>query len=193
MTSSAVPPLNTECFLAYAPRGVGLLAAVVYTVVDEDVYGWYIGAQGNEYYASYFMLEHFFSMHATAFYRTLENDVYGTWILAFPPVEQRLDRPVPVPENWCHALVQAQIGFSKHWLYYQDDPDAPDEIAACHEAELPVGAVNVRVKRLNKFDRGDVVWTYASAHCNLNVIDYLRDNWPLDFTSEDRTASTAES
>lgn len=183
---------NSESYLAYTPRGAGLLCALAYVVRGEDVYGWYVGAKGSDYPAAFFMLERFYSTRATAFRHTLENDVYGTWVEAFPPLQQVLDRPVPVPEALCHELSEMQSAFSSHWLFYGDDPQAGAEIAAYREAELPVAAVNVRLRRMNKFDRGDAVWTYASARLDGNVIDYLKDNWPLDFAAADRPAEAMD-
>lgn len=172
--------IGSECYLAYTPRGAGLLSAVCYFALNENIYGWYTGAQSNSFPASFFLVERFYSMHATAFYRTLESDVYGTWVLEFPPLQQRLDRPVPVPENLCHQMTQMQIAFSREWLFYCDDPTAASEIEAFRHMQLPLQLVNIKSKRLNKLTRDEPVWIYASPNLDVNVIEHLRDNWPLD-------------
>lgn len=172
--------ISSECYLAYAPRGAGLLAAVCYFALNENIYGWYTGAQSNSFPASYFLIERFYSMHATAFYRTLENDVYDTWILEFPPLQQFLDRPIPVPEDLCHDMTQMQSVFSHDWLFYGDDPTASAEIEAFRQTQLPLQSVNIKSKRLNKLTQDQPIWTYGSPNLDVNVIDYLRDNWPLD-------------
>jgi hypothetical protein len=183
--------ISSECYLAYAPRGAGLLSAVCYFALNENIYGWYIGAQSNSFPASFFIVERFYSMHAAAFYRTLENDIYGTWVLEFPPLQQSLDRPIPVPEDLCHELTQSQATFSHEWLFYRDDPGASDEITAFRQAQLPLQLVNIKSKKLNKLAHDEPVWTYASPNLDVNVIEYLRDNWPLDDRHDGPSASPA--
>jgi hypothetical protein len=172
--------IASESYLACAPRGAGLLCAVCYFAFNQNIYGWYIGAQSNSFPASYFLLEWYYSMHATAFYRSLQNDPYGDWILEFPPLQQRLDRPIPIPEDLCHEMAQMQIAFRREWLFYQDEPADRHEIDAFRQTQLPLQFVNIRAKRLNKLTRNEPVWTYGSPNLDANVIDFLRDNWPLD-------------
>lgn len=179
----------SESYLAYAPRGAGLLSAVCYFALNDNIYGWYTGAQLHRFPASYFLLERYYSIHATAFYHSLENDVYGGWVLEFPPLQQRLDRPVPVPEDLCHEMTRMQIAFSREWLFYSDDPAESHEIDAFRQTRLPVQFVNIKSKRLNKLIRGEPVWTYASPNLDVNVIDYLRDNWPLDDRRDEPAAA----
>jgi hypothetical protein len=127
------------------------------------------------------MLENFYSVHATSFYRTHESDVYGDWFVEFPPLEQQLDRPVPVPEDMCHELERAQSVFAEEWLVYRNDTDASQLLAGYRERELPVQSVNIKPDKLNKLDTRDVVWTYASPDVDLNVIDFLCADWQLDY------------
>ncbi len=180
-------PHNVESYLAYAPRGVGLLCAVACFTVEENVYGWYVGASGNEYASAFFLLERFYSRHATAFHHTSGDDLYGAWVTDFPPLQQPLEGS-PLPEALSHELGRAQN--AQHWLVYRNDPGAEPEIAACRAAELPLGTVGVRNARLNQFDRSDAVWTHSTARFDLHVLDYLKDNWPLDFASADRPRTT---
>jgi hypothetical protein len=168
-------------FLAFTPRGVGLMCALFYIVVDEHVYGWYTGSEAGEFPANFFMLENFYSTHATMFYRTHESDVYGDWFANFPPIEQKLDRPVPVPEQMCHELERAQSVFAEEWLLYRDAPGAAQQLAAYAERELPVQSVNIKLDKLNKLDARDAVWTYTSPGIDLNVIDFLCVDWQLDY------------
>ncbi len=170
--------------LAYAPRGPGLMCAMLYFAQENDVYGWYTGARASGYPASFFMLEHFYSTHATAFYRTHVTDVYADWFLEFPLVEQNLDRPAPVPEALCHELERLQFVFAQEWLYYRDDPESGQQIAAYHDMALPVQNVNVKWQQLNKFDKNQAVWTHSSPGFDLNVIKYLSANWQIDYQAE---------
>jgi hypothetical protein len=168
-------------YLAFAPRGAGLMCALFYLAVDEHVYGWYTGSEAVEFPANFFMLEDFYSTHATMFYRTHESDVYGDWFVNFPPIEQKLDRPVPVPERICHELERAQSIFAAEWLVYRGARGAARQLAAYRERELPVQSVNIKLDKLNKLDPRDAVWTYASPGIDLNVIDFLCADWQLDY------------
>ena len=40
---ATLPMTQPECFIAYAPRGGGLLCAVTYFAHGDDVAGWYVG------------------------------------------------------------------------------------------------------------------------------------------------------
>jgi hypothetical protein len=168
--------------IAFAPRGAGVLCALFYFAREDDAYGWYTGSQHGEYPACFFMLEHFYSIHATALYRTHESDIYGDWFLEFPPIEQKLDRPLPVAEPICHELARLQSAFVRQWLFYRDIPGAEGQVAAYRAAELPLQGVNLRYERLNKLDKGDAVWIFSSHDIDLNVIEYLRSNWQLDYS-----------
>jgi hypothetical protein len=170
--------------LAYAPRGAGLMCALFYVAEGQDVYGWYTGACGNEMPANFFMLEHFYSTHATAFYRTHVNDVYAEWFLEFPPIEQRLDRPLPVPEAICQELERLQFVFAQEWLFYRDDPERGQEIAAYHDIGLAVQSANIRSQRLNKFNKDSAIWTFTAHGFDLNVLAHLSDYWQLDYKAE---------
>jgi hypothetical protein len=172
---------TTASYLAYAPRGAGLLCALFYAIKDEHVYGWYSGAKDTEFPASFFMLEHFYSSRATAFYRTRTNDVYGDWFIRFSPIEQRLDPPGPVPEEMRHELVRLQDRFARHCLFYRDDPHAEAESAAYQAMELAVQDVNVRCEQFSKFDKGDAVWVFATRDIDLNLVEYLKQDWQLDY------------
>ena len=170
--------------LGYAPRGPGLMCALFCFAQESNVYGWYTGARANEFLASFFMLEHFYSTHATAFYRTHVTDVYADWFLEFPPVEQKLEPPVPVPEPICHELERLQFVFTQEWLYYRDDPKAGQQIAAYHDMGLPVHNVNIKTQHLNKLDKNEPVWTHSSPGFDLNVLEYLGGTWQIDYRSE---------
>jgi hypothetical protein len=184
--------ISSESYLSFAPRGAGLLSAVCYFALNEDIFGWYTGAQENSFSASYFLLERFYSMRATAFYRSMENDIYGNWALEFPPLRQPLDRPVPIAEEHCHQMTQMQVAFSREWLFYCDDPAAGHELDAFAQTQLPVQFINIKSKRLNKLTRDEPVWLYASPNLDINVIDYLRDNWPLDDRRDEPSKSPTE-
>lgn len=64
-------------------------------------------------------------------------------------------------------------------------------IGALEKAGLPVKPVNVREQRLHKFERHSPVWTHAPPATDLNIIDFLRQRWPLDYrcTSANKRSS----
>ncbi len=172
--------MQPHVHLAYAPRGAGVMCAMFYVANDADVYGWYCGARANEQPASFFMLEYFYSTHATAFYRTHVSDVYADWYLAFPPIEQPTDQP-PVPEAICHELEHLQDVFAREWLFYSTDADRAKQTAAYRSLGLPLQGVNIDSQRLNKLVKEAPVWTYSTHGFDLNVLEHLAANWSLDY------------
>lgn len=171
-----------EVYIAYTPRGAGLLAAIFYFVEGNDIYGWYTGARGGEFPAAFFQLENYYAATRTVLYATRGTDVYGGWAFDYTDGrELALDKPLPVDNALCHLLEAAQSEFAEEWLFYQDDPAAQGEIAAYHHDGLAVQAVNVKHRKLHKLNQDDVIWHYSSPGLDLNVMDYMRQRWPLDF------------
>ena len=170
-------------YLAYAPRGAGLLCAVVLFTVEKCVYGWYTGAQGSVFPAAFFVLEDYYSVRDTVLYRSLQDDVYDGWAIVKPATELKIDQPVPVPEQLCHELEHMQNVFAQEWLFYADDPASRAEMESYRQDGLPVRPVNIKSKKLNKLERRDPVWTYAMPGLDLNVIDFLKKSWSLDYSS----------
>lgn len=168
-------------YLAYTPRGAGVLCAVFYLALEEDVYGWYTGSRGAEFPCAFFKLENFYSPHETVFYRSEEDDVYGTWLKQTKAGALPIDRPVPVPEEICHELERLQSVFVQEWLFYADQPDNTEEAAAYESQELPVQPVNIKNRKLGKLDKTDAVWTYTSPGVDGNVLGFLMRHWPLDY------------
>lgn len=168
-------------YLAYAPRGPGLLCAVVLFTEEDSVYGWYIGFKADRIHATYFMLEDFYSRRDTIFYCSQQDDVYDGWAILNPAAETPVDRPVPVPEELCHELEYLQNVFAQEWLFYAGDPASRTELEGYRKEELPVRAVNIKHRKLNKLERRDAVWTYATPGMDLNAIDFLQKHWSLDY------------
>jgi hypothetical protein len=167
-------------YFAYVPRGAGVLCALFYYVAGNNLFGWYTGSAEGEYPQIFFMLENFYSTQQTYFYRSLEDDVYGKW------VRQTDEGTIPanpvglVPDAACHELERLQSLFTGEWLFYADDAAEADEFAAYREQGLPVQAINIRHRKLNKLDQRDLIWTYAAPAVDMNVISYLQRHWPLD-------------
>ncbi|CAJ0779889.1 hypothetical protein LMG7141_00944 [Ralstonia condita] len=168
-------------YLAFEPKGPGLMCALMVIVEGDDVYGWYTGPAKGSFPAAFFMLERYYSTHETAFYHSVQDDVYAGWRLAYPPVEIDAGRQPPVQPPMCHALEQRQDAFLAAWLFYRDDPGNADEVQWYATQHLPLGHTGIRHEQLNRFAPGDVIWSYASPGLDLNIVEFLRRRWPLDF------------
>lgn len=171
---------DPQCFIAYVPRGVGLLCALVYTVRGDDVCGWWVGPVNGEYQPSFFQLANYFSRSERAFYTTRGGDLYGGWVYDYDAASPVLDKPVAVDDALCHELEHMQFVFAREWLSFAGDEDAEQEASRYHEGELAHQDVNVRFHRLNKLDKDQPVWTYRSAGFDNNILKRLIGNWPLD-------------
>ena len=130
--------IEPHVHIAFAPRGAGLLCGLFYFTQDDHVFGWFTGARAHEFPASFFMLEHYYATQETVTYRSMQNDVYGDWLVATHTAESRIDRPIPVPGPQCHELERLQDAFAREWLFYADDPAHASEAAALRERELSV-------------------------------------------------------
>jgi hypothetical protein len=127
------------------------------------------------------MLEHYYATRETVTYRSVQNDVYGDWLIATHTTESRIDPPVPVPERECHELERLQDAFAREWLFYADDPAHAAEAAALRDRELAVLPVNVRPRKLAKLAIGQPVWTFSSSGCDAHVVRYLAKRWRIDY------------
>lgn len=174
---------DPQCFVAYAPRGAGLLCALVYTVRGDDVLGWWVGMVDGEYQTAFFLLEQYFSPDEQAFYATRGGDLYRGWIHDYRMKPSELDKPVVVDDALCHELEHMQFVFAQEWLSFDGDADAGKEQLLFREAELARQAVNVKFHRLNKLHKWDPVWTYRSAGVDLNIVRRLMRDWPLECRS----------
>jgi len=170
-----------ECFIAYAPRG-GLLCAVVYSPRGNDLCGWWIGRdEGAEYRRAYFLIEDYYTSREGAFFATADDDLRGGWRLDYAAKAPILERPLQVDDALVHELEQLQLAFAREWLVFAADDDAQAEAKYYQQAELAMGAVAVRHRRLGKFDNTQPVWRYFSHGLDSNVLEQLARKWPLAY------------
>src|SRR3990172_12239271 len=87
---------DPHSFIAYAPRGMGLLCAVVCAVRGKDVCGWWVGSADGEYQTAFFLLDGYFSSDEHPFYATKGGDLYGGWVYDYQVKPPGLDKPVAV-------------------------------------------------------------------------------------------------
>jgi hypothetical protein len=175
---------EAHAHLAYAPRGPGLLYALLWFAEGPHVYGWFIGEQNGEYVASYFMLQDHYSARASQLYRSAEDDVHGRWLDCRDGREMPLTQS-PVPEALRHELARLQDAFIRHWLFFRDDPHAQDEARELNARELAVGRVNIHPARLGKLHTAAAVWRYDAPGADLNVPATLAMRWPLEHRTAD--------
>lgn len=147
----------------------------------DNVYGWFTGAQDNDFPARFFMLENFYTQLQTQLYVSLHDDVYSGWTRESPKPAIELEKGGPLLLNYSHELEKIQDHFVHQWLFFESELERESETDAYRNMELAVKSVNVKTRKLNKFDTGDVVWTYAGPGFDLGVIKYLREHWQLDY------------
>ena len=153
---------NLESFIAYAPRGAGLLCAIVYAELGDNVVGWFSGSRGYQTVSAFFLLRDFYSVGETVFSATEGMDLRGGWKYDYSSDQPELERPVALDDELAGPLDAMQGKFAGEWLFYPDDPTAAIQIQAYQELGLPLQTVNVQAKKLNKLDQKAAVWRYYS-------------------------------
>jgi hypothetical protein len=96
-------------YLAYAPRGAGVLCALCYFTENPHVCGWWTGARGLEFAPGYFMLESFYSTAGTRFFAAAGGDLYGGWRCDYERDPPELSDPVPVDDGICHRCGDRRV------------------------------------------------------------------------------------
>jgi hypothetical protein len=172
---------NHRTFLAYAPRGAGLMCALVYQEMQGIVHGWWTGARDSGLASAFFKLEDFYTPRDTPFFATEGGDLYGGWRYNYASSEPLLDKPVPVADDVSHELDRLQFLFSTEWLFFMEDEGVEEERRAYERMGLPLQSANIKSRMLNRLDKGDVVWTYWSKEFDRSVLEYLMPRWPLDY------------
>lgn len=173
--------IEAHAHLAYAPRGAGLLYAVLWFAQGRDVYGWYVGMRDGVDEASYFMLPRYLGHGPDVLYRSVEDDLHGRWMeVDERGCESELPHLPPVPQALCHELSRLQDEFVSNWLFFQGDPGSETEAQALNAKGLPVRHVNIRASRLGKLQTNPVVWRYDAPGTDLKVLEVLSRRWPLD-------------
>jgi len=173
-----------QVYITYTPRGAGLLCAVVFRVMDKDVYGWWTGFKDAAFASAFFKLEDFYSTEDTVFYATEGSDIYGGWRYNYAASRPELGKGIAVEEEACHILEQLQDQFFSQWLFTPVEPGVAGELAAYRQMELPTQEINIKHRMLNKLDKRDVIWTYLSKDLDMQVINYMMVRWPLEYGRE---------
>ena len=72
--------IEAHAHLAYAPRGAGLLYAMLWFADGPSIYGWSIGSRDGILEASYFVLPDYYAVTPTVLCRSVEDDFHGPWV-----------------------------------------------------------------------------------------------------------------
>jgi len=171
---------QAHAHLGYAPRGVGLLYAMLWFAEGNDILGWFIGARDGEPRASYFVLADYYASRRMKLLRSVHDDMYGPWVEGSAEGDRPVAHPPPVPEALRHELVRLQDQFIRHWLFFADDPEGHAEAEAVAARELAVGAVGIHPARMGKLRTAPAIWRYDAPGADLNVLIELSKRWPLD-------------
>ena len=118
-----------EAFLAYTPRGPGLMCALLYFTIERDVYGWWTGFHDYRYLPAYFKLENFYAPEDTAFLATEGSDLYAGWRYDYSRSVPLLDPPLPIDDSDGGCDDDKPVKSFKAWSKQHEaitigDPDA---------------------------------------------------------------------
>lgn len=152
----------------------GTITACFYFEAGKELYGWRLGGRGHRFAASFFMLENFYANDKAYLYRSLEDDVYGPWTIDYPRRYEEIR--CPLPEAVQHELERIQSLFVEEWLFFENDPDAAEEIVAYERHGIALHAVNIKQRKLNRGGRSHGRWEYRTPGCDIHVVEYLRRN-----------------
>jgi hypothetical protein len=168
--------MQPKIHIRYSPGPGGFVSALFYIELDTDIYGWYCDAQEHRFSAAFFMLENFYAAHAPVLYRSLEDDVYGLWIVDAPAARNPVRCPLPEPVR--HELERIQSKFVQDWLFFENDPAAAAELATYQERRLAPLAINVRSRKLHRLEKkGEILWEHQTPGSDGNVMDFLGKHW----------------
>jgi hypothetical protein len=167
--------MQPKTAICYTPGTQADIATLFYVVSDTDIYGWYLQAQPVRFSAAYFMIEDFYADRSARLYRSVQDDVHGMWISDRSPNGSEIR--CPIPEAVGHELERIQSWFVKEWVFFENDPAADLDSTLYERHGLPVAAVNIRYKRLNRLDRSNAGWSHASPGVDLNIVEFLQKNW----------------
>lgn len=164
--------MQPNIYLSQTEGRPGTAIACFYLEAGNEIYGWRISGKSHRFAAAFFMLENFYAADHGVLYRSVEDDVYGPWMIDSP--RQQGEIRSPLPEFVRHELERIQSVFVQEWLFFENDPEAEAEIAAYDRQGLPIQAANIRLRKLSRFYRTANHWEYRTAGFDKNVSEYLQ-------------------
>jgi hypothetical protein len=170
--------MQVHCYLATAPRASGVVCALFYAVLGENVCGWYTGTPDLEIAAAFFALEQYYSTQETVYCRSVSGDLRGGWIVETAPITT--DIRCPLAEPVCHELSRLQSEFVREWIWYLGDPRCGEEEDAYGKLGFSPRPINVRASQLHRFDCSRPVWVHTSPGTDLNLVLSIKKHWLSD-------------
>ncbi|OGS98261.1 MAG: hypothetical protein A3K04_10000 [Gallionellales bacterium RBG_16_56_9] len=164
--------MQPKIHISFSPENAGLVSALFYVESQADIFGWYATSSSRGFCAAFFMAENFYANGATVLHHSLYGDVYGPWIVDFPPT--RSQGRCPLPETVQHELERIQFEFISEWLFFKSDSRIDDELVAYQEQDLPINTLNIKCKRLKRLIPQDGGWIYSTAGTDINVLEFLQ-------------------
>lgn len=169
--------MQPKVYISCSRGALGSVFSLFYFEHGKDIYGWHIEARNLYFSAAFFMLENFYATQSMHLYRSVEDDVYGPWIIDYPPAKEEIRSPVP--EEVEHELERLQSMFVEEWLFFKNDDHIEAELAAYLAHKLPVHEVNIKSRRLHRLQQHGRDWVYATPGIDRNVVQLLRKYWRL--------------
>jgi hypothetical protein len=176
--AEAPQTMHAHAYLACAPRGAGLAAALFYAMRGKDACGWIAHERHAACAAAFFVLrDHGLSAEAVCC-RSVGDDPFGSWIEQAVPVTNEVR--CPISDADCRELSETRSAFVRTWLFTPDDPLEEEERAAYRKLGLPLRPVNIRSTQFHRFDRNRAVWVHASPGIDLSIVLFVKKRLPLD-------------
>lgn len=169
--------MQPKVYVSFSPSRPVAVFALFYLESGKDIYGWHIEARELNFSAAFFMIEDYYAKSRPHLYRSMEDDVYGSWVTDYPPTKNAIR--CPVPEEDSHDLERIQSKFVEDWLYFSDDIHIDTELAFYELHGLPVHEVNIKSKRLSRMHKQDAHWIHMSPATDLDLVQLLRKYWRL--------------
>jgi hypothetical protein len=170
--------MQPKIYLCQSEGRSAPLSACFYLESSRELYGWRLHSKGHRFAAAFFMLENFYESGKAALYRSVEDDVYGPWMSDYPRRPEEIRCPLPEPVQ--HELERRQFLFLQEWLFFENDPDAENEIALYDRQHLSIHAVNIKFRKLGRLARTQHRWEYRTPGFDPYLLDYLQKH--LRFT-----------
>jgi hypothetical protein len=167
--------MQPNVYISYVPGRTASITALFHIDCDADICGWYMNARGDDFSAAFFMLEGFYSKRASVLHRSLQDEVYGSWTTLYPPTKNKIRDPIP---EWLgHELERIQSKLVQEWLFFKNDPYAAADHVSYRSQGLPIHAVNIKSRKLHRFEREDAMCVHATPGTDLNIVEFVQTHW----------------
>lgn len=151
-----------------------MTSALLYVEVRADVCGWFLDATVRHYRVAFFMLENFYAAAPAVLYRSVTDDVYGSWVRDEPPPSHVIR--CPLPENIVHQIEPLKSKLMQDWMTFHDGvADTPHATGPSRpDATPPEHAVSIKPGKLSRLKHDAGGLHYATPGFDDNVRDYLQ-------------------